>query len=168
MSGAAGCSSDDPAGDGDDDGEGGSGSGGTGSGATTGSGPTTGSATGTTTGSGTPSSSTGMTMEGCEDEATYADCFDCFAEELPEPYGALNTFYGTECACDVGADCATDCNPGNLPVAECLMEDATQACQDCLGALTDMAPCLAATIMACQMDATCSEFIAAVQGCPPP
>jgi hypothetical protein len=166
MSGAAGCSSDDPAGDGDEDGEGGSGSGGTGSGATTGSGPTTGSATGTTTGSGTPSSSTGMPMEGCEDEATYADCFDCFAEEFPAGFDSLNGIYLEDCICGVGADCAADCNPMMLPTAECSMQMPTPECDACNMAIDANSPCLQSTIMACQADADCNELLSAVQGCP--
>jgi hypothetical protein len=130
MSGAAGCSSDDPAGDGDDDGEGGSGSGGTGSGATTGSGPTTGS--GTTTGTGSPASSgTGSTSESCDDIGVCDgenSCLVCSIVGDPADFSdggecesAYSACFGTDDMC-TGGD--ADCCAFDACVAACPMDDA--------------------------------------------
>ena len=164
MTSAAGCSSDDPAGDGDSDGEGGSGSGGNGSGATgnTASNSTTGAMT---TGSmtGTPASSSTGGMMTCADEATVDDCVACFEMQFQAGSDAFNALINEACICGAMAPCAMAC------MVECAdpMAMVSAGCNDCLTGLTDPTPnaCIGEAQTDCMADPDCSEFLTEVQAC---
>ena len=164
VGGVAACSSSDTT----DTGSGGSG--GDGSGAT---GPTTTTGSKTTTTSTTAASmttttstvsSTGPGMMSCTDEADFAACFDCFAADNMAGAQKLNDLLLANCYCDAMAPSKADCDASMVCTDPMAMLD--MACSACQDTLTNMSPCIQATIMDCQADGPCSQMLMDIQGCP--
>ena len=166
MTSAAGCSSDDPAGDGDSDGEGGNGSGGDGSGATGNTSSTMSTASGMPTSSSTsgmPTSSSGSSG-GCADEPTEDDCVNCFVAMFQAGADKFGLFLANACLCDpMGLACNADC------AAECPFTDPmamiSEPCGMCYDTLMMGEPCIGVGQMDCNADADCAEFLNEVQAC---
>ncbi len=155
-------------------GNGGSGNGGSGgtAGNTTGgtAGNTTGGTAGNTTGGtagnttgGTAGNTTGGSGGGtsCADEATFAECGQCFCTANQPGCGAFNTaqeqnlFCGETCGT---GDCATFCADTS--------KDPDTTCFTCANGITQGSTDANAFVAACQADSDCVAFLTDLQTCP--